>query len=304
MHNLFASSAASTSIRNGGDHKPSLDAACGGPDSSYAMSRLHETRRANDAVLSSLHNALALPLQSSFRSNAALATELIPYTLRMLSPDVKPTLVGNVASVRRGSEKERVNRAVDAMCAIGIKFEKGKVEMSSGEDDEGDSRTSFVSGNAAVRANAGWVYRMEPPLDEIGTYTYAAIAGGGDAGKARYAVRQVLEQEWRKETARKESEARLKRVNGFPQHAQLDDGIDKRLSTGKIYGKADASAAASTLAQKPKAVKKDFFGRPIEVTEELSMGSFGCGQESGMEDQAGQRTVVKKGITMKEHLEA
>lgn len=304
MHNLFASSAASPSTRNGEDHKSLDDAACGGPDSSYAMSRLHEIRRANDAVLSSLHNTLALPLQSSFRSNAALATELVPYSLRMLSPDVKPTLVGNVASVRRGPEKERVNRAVDAMCALGIKFEKGRVEVSTGEDEEGDTGTKCAYSNAAVRANAGWVYRMEPPLDEIGTYTHAAFAGGGDAGKARYAVRQVLDQEWTKEIVRKESEVRLKRVNGLPEDARMDVGVDKGQSTDKVNGKTDAPAAASVLAQKPKTVKKDFFGRPIEAAKNLTMGTHRCDQGTGLDSHPERTTAVKRGITMKELLEA
>jgi chromosome transmission fidelity protein 18 len=68
--------------------------------------------------------------------------ELIPYVLRMLSPDVKPVLVNTgasgsksfaTASVRKASEKELVKKAVEAMVATGVRFEKSRVETEDGE---------------------------------------------------------------------------------------------------------------------------------------------------------------------------
>ena len=121
-----------------------------GPRADYEA---YEAQKANMAVLQSVQASLSIPLLQSFRSPEAVATDLAPYLHRMLAPDVKPVVVGGsggnggdqraTASVRRESEREMVRRAVEAMGAVGVAFERGKVE---------DGRGGY----------GGFVYRMEP----------------------------------------------------------------------------------------------------------------------------------------------
>ena len=61
----------------------------------------------------------------------------------------------------------------------------------------GDEGTPFTS-------QSTWIYRMEPPIDSMGIFeTGGALLAGTEAAKARYAVRQVLHQEWAREEKRR-----------------------------------------------------------------------------------------------------
>lgn len=109
----------------------------------------YEAEKANRSLLQQLQASLSVPLLRSFRSPEELATGLLPHLLKMLTPDVKPVIVGGsgeqrgTASVRKEAEREMVRRAVDAMSAVSVTFERSKVE---------DARGGF----------GGFVYRMEP----------------------------------------------------------------------------------------------------------------------------------------------
>ena len=156
FHYLFASSAKSqswagpgensnitSSVDNDEDELPFT-----GPRADFAC---YETHKANRASLQALHSSLSTPLYRSFRSVEELATDLLPHLNRMLNPDVKPVVVGGsgeqrgTASVRRESEREMVKKAVHAMAATGVNFERTRV-------DDGSVRGG----------HGGWVYRMEP----------------------------------------------------------------------------------------------------------------------------------------------
>ena len=193
-----------------------------------------------------LQTSLTLPLTRMFRSPEEMALELIPYVLRMLSPDVKPVLVNTgasgtksfaTASVRKASEKELVRRAVDAMVATGVRFEKSRIET---ED--------------VASRSAGFVWRMEPALDSLACFETLAAARDD---KVRYAVRSVLEQEWRKESVRREH-ANCKRRGG--QDEFDDDGDAGKKEEKKTTEQKVAEANI-------KAVKLDFFGRVIQETD-------------------------------------
>jgi chromosome transmission fidelity protein 18 len=180
-----------------------------------------------------------------FRSPEEMAMELIPNVLRMLSPDVKPVLVNTgasgtksfaTASVRKASEKELVKKSVEAMAATGVRFEKSRIET---ED--------------VANRSADFVWRMEPSLDVLASFE---TLGGKKDERVRYAVRSVLEQEWRKESALREYASR-KRRGGQDEH-------DDELDAGK---KEDRSTAEKVAEANKKAVKKDFFGRVIQETE-------------------------------------
>lgn len=121
-----------------------------GPKADYSA---RETEKHNRAILSSLNSSFSIPLSRAFKSPEDIATELLPYLVRLVTPDVKPVIVGGgggdqqqrgIASVRKSSEKELVRRAVNIMTEVGIKFERGRLETDG------------------LGRPGGWVYRMEP----------------------------------------------------------------------------------------------------------------------------------------------
>ncbi|KAF9729294.1 hypothetical protein PMIN04_009288 [Paraphaeosphaeria minitans] len=251
FHNLFASPRQHSS-------NPIADpdvetSAFSGPSANYMAS---EELKKNRAQLMALQSTLSLPLTRQFRSPEEMALELIPYVLRMLSPDVKPVIVNTgatgsksvaTASVRKASEKELVKKAVEAMAATGVRFERSRVEL---ED--------------VANRTGGWVFRMEPPLDSLAAFE--TLAGKKD-DKVRYAVRSVLETEWKKESVRMDAEA-AKRRGG---HIDTDDTVDAAKK------EVDVEKAAKEYQ---KALKRDFFGRIIKDVP--------GGEEGGTE-----KTVVK-----------
>ncbi|KAI9824391.1 MAG: hypothetical protein M1832_001926 [Thelocarpon impressellum] len=224
-----------------------------GPKADFAA---HEAQKHNKAILAALQSSLSVPLLRSFRSAADLATDLLPPLVQMLSPEVKPVVVGGsgeqrgVASVRREAERAMVKRAVGVMSGVGVVFERGRLE-----------------GGMDVRGG-GWVYRMEPyvtcvalgrnkaadmysPLDTLAAFETAA-SGPSATAPARYAVRQVLEQEHQKHLLLQAAEARQARYRaGGP--------------TGDFTAACmDLEGEGEAKAKKPiGGSKRDFFGRVI-----------------------------------------
>lgn len=118
-----------------------------GPRADYEASEAHKQ---NTAILSGLQSSLSIPLLRAFRSPRHISIEFVPYLVRILTPDVKPVVVGGshdqrgVVSVRKESEREMLRRAVGAMAAVGVVFERGIIE--GGQQSRGNN----------------YVYRMEP----------------------------------------------------------------------------------------------------------------------------------------------
>ena len=148
FHHLFASPAKHTW---GGNHIAAEDIdeqplPFSGPRADYSA---HEAEKHNRSVLSGLHSSLSAPLLRSFRSAEELATDLLPQVVRMLTPAVKPVVVGGskdqrgMASVRKESERDMVRRAVGVMSAVKVNFERSRIDSGQG-------------------AYGGSVYRMEP----------------------------------------------------------------------------------------------------------------------------------------------
>ena len=293
FHNLFASS---TTARHTFSGKPN------GKDEEAEIEKIPftglsapftaaETLKANVASITSLQGSLSLPLARMYRSHADIATELLPYTLRMLAPDVKPVVINSnnasgksapTASVRKASEKALVARSVECMAATGVRFDKSRVENESAFNKS---------------TSGGWIYRMEPPLDSLGSFE---TMKSGDKG-VRYAVRQVLEMEWRKRELEKGEETRIKKMAG----EDLQDGNT---------GVKDADLRKS-------AVKRDFFGRVIKETSStddqdsaIGTSNMASGGKSSGESRDGEGRVwvsfhegfsnaVRKPITLKELLD-
>ncbi|KAL4803209.1 hypothetical protein BDV18DRAFT_145376 [Aspergillus unguis] len=228
-----------------------------GPRADFAA---FEATKANQAILHSLQSSFSAPLLRLFRSPNNLTTELIPNVIRMLSPDVKPVVVRgseqrSIASVRKESERALVQAAVRVMAGVGVTFEKVRIE------NEG--------------AHGGWVYRMEPPLDSLVTFSKAPTLSS-TTGLVRYAIRQVLDQEYRKESIRKNSEALSSSTS------------TSKKSNAKSPNPNDKQGSPSDLASKLKsgAVKRDFFGRIIENSVQADKEKGGKDELSPQEEKA------------------
>ncbi|KAL2190242.1 hypothetical protein L209DRAFT_777650 [Thermothelomyces heterothallicus CBS 203.75] len=254
-----------------------------GPRADYAA---HEAEKANRAALQALHAQLPPTLTRAFRSPEHIATDLLPYLVRIVSPDVKPVVVGGsadkggaVASVRRESEKAMVKRAAQVLAEVGIALHRGKLE-------------SDVTAGPAGRTQ--WVYRMEPDLDALATFETASAYILASQAPTRYAVRQVLEQELHKALAQKESAARQARLRsgeggaaadgGRQQHAPGsgdDDGDEYKENANRHrYSKMVAERAGV-------AVKRDFFGRVI-VERPLAETDANAGRRFKRKQDAGK----------------
>lgn len=229
-----------------------------------------EATKTNQATLHSLASTLSPSLTRNFTSPASLATDLLPYLLRLLSPGVNPTLIsGNgadrqsTAAVRKSSELALVARAVTAMRASGVRFDKTRV---SPMDADGPGPQQGPS----------WVYRMEPALDELGAFATGGSGFGVAGGKStRFAVRQVLEQEFRKEEQRRSELARLERM---PASAVAAAPQLKR--SGTSMGEEEAAGSKRTK------VVKDFFGR-VKVIEK-PVGETEAEEEKRKRKEAGE----------------
>jgi len=209
-----------------------------GPRADYEA---HEAEKSNRATILELQATLHATLLRSFRSPEDIATDLLPYLVRMLTPDIKPIIVGGsgdqkgIASVRKEAEKAMVKRSVDVMGSVGVIFERGKLE--------GDF------GNRAPQ----WVYRMEPPLDTLVLFETASTSAGAPP-PVRYAVRQVLDQEYQKHIIVRENAARQARYK-----AGNPDDVEFSIASKENNGHQAIEIVIGA--------KKDFFGR--EIREEV-----------------------------------
>ncbi|KAK4972815.1 Chromosome transmission fidelity protein 18 [Elasticomyces elasticus] len=217
-----------------------------GPQASWEA---HEATKSNEAVIQSLQESLGMELSRMFSGTSDIATDLLPYLLRMLSPNITPVIVGgsgnekSTASVRKASEKVLVERAVTALMASGVRFDRTRVS----DDSSGGWQSA-----------AQWVYRMEPSIDVLGVFETGGKEFGGDVGgKQRFAVRQVLEGEWKREEAKRIEASRMARFNdGVPLGRPDEDTV--------VAGAPPLlQREVSALETGARAIKRDFFGRVI-----------------------------------------
>lgn len=148
FHHLFASPAKQSwaSDHNRWDDKEEEPLPFTGPRADYSAS---EALKQNKAIMLGLQSSLSIPLLRSFRSAQDLSVDLLPHLVKMLTPNVKPIVVGEsrdqrgMVSVRKEGERDMIQRAVEAMGAVGVTFERVRVE----------------SGQSGI---ASFAYRMEP----------------------------------------------------------------------------------------------------------------------------------------------
>ena len=147
FHHLFASSKGAHATDHGrpedAEEEPSPFA---GPRADYTAS---EAVKQQKSILSGIQSSLSVPLLRSFRSVEDISIDLLPHAMKMLTPNIKPVVVGGsgdqrgVVSIRKESEKEMLQRAVQTMGAVGVRFERVRVD-------------------AGPNSMSTYIYRMEP----------------------------------------------------------------------------------------------------------------------------------------------
>ncbi|KAL1954547.1 hypothetical protein VTO42DRAFT_1057 [Malbranchea cinnamomea] len=302
FHHLFASSDRphGKSFEDGEDDDEEKHP-FSGPRADFAA---FEAEKQNRSIIIEFRSSLPAQLLRSFRSPDTIATELVPSLMRMLAPNVKPVVIGgsggqgSIATVRKESERALVKAAVGVMHGVGITFEKARVEMETGN-------------------YGGFIYRMEPPLDVLTSFSKVKgtpLATTGSSGPVRYAIRQVLEQEYRKEVVRRQAELQQKRLGG----AEASPASEFASVTGNKAKSDDTTSKLFSLSSGPK---RDFFGRiiadkPVETNthgtdKNNDQTASNKGHSKGKEDKElkvwvsyheGFSNAVRKVITMKELL--
>ncbi|KAF3767966.1 P-loop containing nucleoside triphosphate hydrolase protein [Cryphonectria parasitica EP155] len=275
-----------------GDEEPSVPLPFTGPRADYSA---YEAEKQNRALLQALQGQLPPALMRAFRSPEDIATDFLPFLVRLISPDVRPVVVGGstdkgaVASVRKDTEREMVRRAAEVLAEVGISLLKGKIEDASSLSTTGRSQ---------------WVYRMDPDLDMLSTFETAGANVLATQIPVRYAVRQVLDQELQKTIAAHEAAARQAR---FKAGGTTDDvAIDIH-----ILSDDKENAGLKKFPILP-IIKKDFFGRVIvETALPLSEtdGNNGKRQGEGKAEHKvwvtyheGLNNAVRKPLTLEEFL--
>ncbi|EHK20326.1 uncharacterized protein TRIVIDRAFT_181187 [Trichoderma virens Gv29-8] len=246
-----------------------------------------EAEKQTRAQLQSLQSQLSPTMMRLFRSAEDVSTEFMPYLARMLSPDVKPVVVGGsqgtTASVRKESERAMVKRASEVLAEVGIALHKGKIESD-------------------VMSSRGpqFVYRMDPDIDSLATYETASALLSSQA-PTRFAVRQVLDQELRRTLALRETHARQAR---FQAGYAIGEGEpQQQLLQPTQSQKHDLAVVEDGLV-----VKKDFFGRIIqaqplaEVTGGLAEKKAASQEKVWVTFHEGLNNAVRKPMTLREFL--
>ncbi|KAL8952832.1 MAG: hypothetical protein Q9222_001267 [Ikaeria aurantiellina] len=264
FHHLFASSPKLASRTDQPFQDSEYDQAMSpfsGPRADYEAM---EAQKQSKAVLQAFQTSLSIPLSRVFRSAEEIATGLLPHLISILTPDVKPVIVGGsgeqkgIVSVRKAGERQKIERAVNVMSTTGIVFQRCRVEMAQGTN---------------------YVYRMEPPVDAL-TMFDSADCSGLTLTPTRYAVRQALDQEYQKFLIQQRAAAALARLGGA-----ITGQETKNVKDGKQVSNSERGGAQVT------AVKRDFFGRVLDeelIKDETSLTSRRDALQSGQ--SASQRT--------------
>ncbi|KAF3072675.1 Chromosome transmission fidelity protein 18 [Trichoderma lentiforme] len=254
-----------------------------GPRADY---QAFEAEKQTRAQLQALQAQLSPTMMRLFRSAEDVAAEFMPYLARMLSPDVKPVVVGGsqgtTASVRKESERAMVKRASEVLAEVGIALHKGKIE------------SDVVSSRGPQ-----FVYRMEPDIDSLATYETASLLTSQPP--TRFAVRQVLDQELRRTLALRETHARQARFQAGRTTGEGD--LQQPLIQSTQSQKDDSAVVEDGLV-----VKKDFFGRIIqaqplaEVTGGLAEKKAAGQEKVWVTFHEGLNNAVRKPMTLREFL--
>ena len=266
FHDLFASPGRTTfssandyakADRNEEETSPSLPFT-----GSYAAYEASEVLKENRATLSSMHTTFSIPVFQSFRSPEAIAMDLVPYLNNMLSPDVKPTIIGGhsssdttkpVVSIRKESERAKVESAAQVMAATGVNFERVRVDDGGGN----------LGGGAG---QIGWIWRMDPPVDVLSHFETLTADAQTSKAPTRYAVRQALAHEHDKYLLRRNAEAKKEKYRALNPEDDNDNDNDVVVESAnpkEMTNHRTQQVPSSAKVSQDKDIKRDFFGRII-----------------------------------------
>ena len=154
---------------------------------------------------------------------------------------------------------------------------------------------------SSSRLDSATVLTIDRPLDTLTSFYLDKSAQTAAPAPTRYAIRQVLEQELRKEKMVQSSMARQSRSTAL---------VD---STGQEDDDKENEDPRARPSEKQPEVKRDFFGRAIKETRPHSAGT-GTKKVAEDESQDGGRiwvsfhegfsNAVRKPITLNELLES
>ncbi|KAI5298472.1 hypothetical protein KEM55_003345 [Ascosphaera atra] len=282
FHHLFASANTRNLEKTRGEEEEEDDHPFAGPRADFAA---YEAMKQHHATLVEFQASMSPSVLRTFRSLDVIATELVPSVNRMLSPDIKPTLVGGagkpgIASVRKESEKALLRSATRVMAGLGIDFERVRVEREGAHD--------------------GWAYRMEPPLDTLNDFHMPkGVQTDTDAAPAtvRYAVRQALAQERHKETLKRTTEAGQAKLAG-PKAGPEKDARPRGSLADRLNGPKRDFFGRVVAEPDPKATQEDEQERR-KASERKAAGRVGLAH-AWIAYHEGFSNAVRKRITMQE----
>lgn len=131
FHYLFASPPKQSWSRRWDNNEDEEALPFSGPRADWSAS---EAMKQNKALLQSLQSSLSTPLYRLFKSAEDISTDLLPHLVRLLTPNVKPIMVGGSGdqrgnvSVHKEGERAMIQHAVSVMGAVGVTFERVKIE--------------------------------------------------------------------------------------------------------------------------------------------------------------------------------
>ncbi|KAL8986078.1 MAG: hypothetical protein Q9177_004265 [Variospora cf. flavescens] len=292
FHHLFASTprhAWTTEQSRWEDEEKQNVLPFSGPRADYEAS---EAQKQNKSVLETFQSSLSVTLLRYFRSSSVAAMDLLPYVVSILSPNVKPVVVGGsgeqkgTVSVRRREERQMIERAVQVMDAVGVSFERSRLEVTQG------------GGN-------NYVYRMEPPVDTLTAFETAA-GNGSSASTTRYAIRQALDQGYQKFVVSQRASAGRARLGAGGEWIKEAASALKITPNSAVSRAKDGSSVGA---------KRDFFGRiipdrPVQADEAQEAREGACPKDPDLVKGSrskvflsfheGYSNAVRKPITLDE----
>lgn len=197
----------------------------------------HVKLSAFNELASQVVTALPDNVRSQF-NRQSVVTELGPFLMRILTPDLRP--VNN--QLARPEDRQILASLVAIMSSLNIRFVQDRLS-----DEEAASTGQSVG---------QLVYKLDPPLD---IFTQFEGKRSKENGPSRFAVRQMVVKETEK--------AALRKLTG----ADANDDISTANLAMAVY-RTNGSTTSGGLQDKKDKVAVDFFGRPIVKTQSAPTG--------------------------------
>lgn len=237
-------------------------------DRSRADWEAREKLRINSELLNGWISGVKASLRQLFNPTS-FATELISYGIRIIGTNLNPAN----AHLIKASDRIALSKVVDGMLCMGLQYTQYKVDDGS------------------------YIFRLEPPIQQVLNYEGVLQVKGESLLPARYAARQVISATLATEKIKRAMDAQ----GNIGTTAVVDAVENKKELVSK------KRKAIDELPAQP-AQKKDFFGRVIKQTDNISIISDSVNgadkQKSGVHIKFsdGFSDAVRNNISIKELL--